>query len=60
MDNQKNDKLSRKDFLKLAGTATLAATASGLLGLKQAEAKQDAGQQEKTPGVDLSKIPEDI
>lgn len=51
-------KVSRKDFLKLAGTATAATLAAGLVDLKKGLAKESSSSEEK--GVDLSKLPPEI
>lgn len=50
-------KISRKDFLKLAGTATVATMAAGLTDIGGTAAVEE---KIKDVGVDLSKIPEDI
>lgn len=58
-DNKFNhNKLSRKNFLKLAGAATIATAVSGLGNLKEGVAKEGGASQ--VPGVDLSKLPVDL
>lgn len=58
MDCQKSNKLSRKNFLKLAGTTTAAALAGGLAGQDMAAAQGEEGQQPVQ--ADLSKLPREI
>ena len=50
--------LSRKEFLKLAGTATTATLAAGLIDLKNGIAKEEVSSPQE--GADLSKLPADI
>ncbi len=57
-DTQEKKKLSRKDFLKLAGVATVAGGAGSLLGLKKGLAREE--QPTQAVDVDLSKLPQDI
>lgn len=55
---EKKNKISRKDFLKLAGTAAASAVAGGLAGTDKAAAQEEEGQQPVQ--ADLSKLPREI
>lgn len=58
MEEDIKNKLSRKNFLKLAGTACAATLASGLLDSKIGVAKEDGPMQEVE--ADLSKLPPEL
>ena len=55
MAEEIKNKISRKDFLKLAGTATTVTLAGRLFDLQKAVAKEETPAQ--LPAVDLSKLP---
>lgn len=56
-DTQERERLSRKDFLKLAGAAAVTGAAGGLLGLKKGLAKEE---QAGIVDVNLSGLPRNI
>lgn len=59
MENEeKKNVLSRKEFLKLAGTATAATLAGGMFNFKKAAAKETEASPEVK--VDLSKLPQEV
>jgi Fe-S-cluster-containing dehydrogenase component len=58
MDRKKSSKLSRRNFLKLAGTTTVAALAGGMAGQDRATAQGEEERQDVQ--ADLSKLPREI